>query len=102
MTTIPYDKGWQVFVDGKQVETYSIYGDSLMAFDIENAGEHEIEFKYMPKIYVVGGIISAVSFVGFVVIWIFEARKSKKTVIAISENTDDSSYAEEVSEEGEN
>ena len=102
MTTIPYDKGWQVFVDGKQVETYSIYGNSLMTFDIENAGEHEIEFKYMPKIYVVGGIISAVSFVGFVVIWIFEARKSKKTVIAILENTDDSSESEEVSEEGEN
>ncbi len=85
MTTIPYDKGWNVFVDGKQVETYSIYGDSLMAFDIENAGEHEIEFKYMPDIYVKAGIISIVSSVIFIGLIVFECVRNKKRARAIAE-----------------
>ena len=101
MTTIPYDNGWNVYVDGKQVETYSIYGDSLMAFDIENAGEHEIEFRYMPKIYVIGGIISGISFIAFIGIWIFETRKSKKEVLVVSSSTDDEIATEEKTE-GEN
>ena len=78
MTTIPYDKGWNVYVDGKQVDTYSVYGDSLMAFDIENTGDHEIEFKYMPKIYVLTGIISIVSTGVFIGLIAFEYAKSKK------------------------
>lgn len=78
MTTIPYDKGWNVYVDGKQVDTYSVYGDSLMAFDIGNAGDHEIEFKYMPKIYVLTGIISIASTGVFVGLIAFEYAKSKK------------------------
>ena len=78
MTTIPYDKGWNVYVDGKQVDTYSVYGDSLMAFDIENAGDHEIEFKYMPKIYVLTGIISIASTGVFIGLIAFEYAKSKK------------------------
>ena len=94
MTTIPYDAGWRVYVDGEQVETYSIYGDSLMAFDIENAGEHEIEFKYMPKIYVAGGIISGVSTVLFAGIWIFEARKSKKEAALVTESTEEETEGE--------
>ncbi|MBO5716121.1 MAG: YfhO family protein [Clostridia bacterium] len=102
MTTIPYDKGWKVYVDGKQVDTYSIYGDSLMAFDVENAGEHEIEFKYMPKIYVIGGIISGASFVLFVGIWIFEARKNKKVAVQITETATEEIETKEEKTEGEN
>ena len=85
MTTIPYDAGWKVFVDGKQVDTYSVYNDTLMAFNIENAGEHEIEFKYMPDIYVISGIISAVSLAVFAVIAVLEFKKSKKEVVIVSE-----------------
>lgn len=78
MTTIPYDAGWKVYVDGEQIETYSVYGDSLMAFDIENAGDHEIEFKYMPKIYVLTGIISVCSTAVFIGLIAFECHKNKK------------------------
>lgn len=59
LSTIAYDEGWQVFVDGKQVETYQTL-DSLIAFDIEDAGEHSVEFKYMPRIYVIGATLSIV------------------------------------------
>ena len=78
MTTIPYDEGWKVYVDGEQVDTYSVYGDSLMAFDIENVGEHDIEFKYMPKIYVLTGIIAVGSTAVFIGLIAFECFKTKK------------------------
>lgn len=83
MTTIPYDKGWKVYVDGKQVETYSVYGDSLMAFDIENEGEHDIEFKYMPDIYVITGIISAVSTLAFIGLIVLDYRKKKSAPVLV-------------------
>ena len=51
-TTIPYDKGWIVRVDGERVETYETL-DALLAFDAP-AGEHEIGFRYLPAPYVTG------------------------------------------------
>ena len=78
LTTIPYDAGWNVFVDGERVETYATIGDTLMAFDITDAGEHTVEMRYMPKIYVIGGIISAVSLTVFVTFSVFESKRRKK------------------------
>ena len=77
-TTIPYDAGWIVKVDGKATETYATLGDTLLAFDIEDTGEHTVEMIYMPKIYVIGGIISIVSVAIFVTLSVFESRKRKK------------------------
>ena len=85
MTTIPYDKGWKVYVDGKRVETYSVYGDVLMAFDIENMGDHEIEMRYMPDLYVITGIISAISFAIFVMMIVFDYRKKKNAMVITNE-----------------
>ncbi len=98
MTTIPYDKGWKVYVDGEQVETYSVYGDSLMAFDIENVGEHEIEFKYMPDIYVTTGIISIASTVVFIGLIVFECVRKKKCAPVTIESENE----ETIETEGEN
>lgn len=94
MTTIPYDKGWKVFVDGKQVDTYAIYGDSLIAFDIESAGEHDIEFKYMPDIYVITGIISADSTIIFIILVVIDYRKKKRSPVCTSEICEETKIAE--------
>ena len=67
LSTIAYDKGWQVFVDGEQVETYQTL-DALIAFDIAGAGEHRVEFKYIPKIYVIGASLSVIGICIFVVL----------------------------------
>lgn len=96
MTTIPYDEGWKVYVDGEQVETYSIYGDSLMAFDIEDAGEHEIEFKYAPDLYKKTTIISIASTCVFIGLIVFEVVRNKKRTPAIAEGN------KEETTEGEN
>lgn len=46
LTTIPYDKGWSVFVDGEKVEVKKIY-DVFIGIDLTK-GKHEVEFKYFP------------------------------------------------------
>ena len=71
LSTIPYDKGWKVLVDGVEVETYETL-DALMAFDIPEAGEHTLEMIYSPRIYTVGMIISISGIVIFAAICLLE------------------------------
>ncbi len=67
LSTISYDKGWHVYVDGQELETYQTL-DALMAFDIESAGEHSLEFKYMPDEYKTGMLISVTGIGLFILI----------------------------------
>ena len=62
-TSIPYDKGWTVKVDGKVVETRKIW-NSLLGFAITN-GEHTIELSFIPEGWKIGVGISIVSFIVF-------------------------------------
>lgn len=71
LTTIPFDKGWKVFVDGNQVDTYETL-DALMVFDIEGAGNHTVEMKYFPDIYVIGICVSALGIFAFIALCVIE------------------------------
>ena len=46
MTSIVYDKGWTVKVDGKKVATYAI-ANSMLSFDV-SAGAHDIQMTFFP------------------------------------------------------
>lgn len=59
MTSIEFDKGWTVKVDGEEVETYAV-GDALLAFDLSE-GEHTVEMSFMPRGLILGVIISVMS-----------------------------------------
>ena len=76
MTTIPYDKGWQVTVDGQKVETVEL-ADALIGYYIPEAGDHEIVMRYMPKEYVIGIVIVLVSLAIFILLIIFEKKLRK-------------------------
>lgn len=65
-TSIPYDSGWTVKVDGEKVEAQSIDG-SLMYIHL-SAGEHYVEMTYIPSGFVPGFILSAISCLIFVVL----------------------------------
>ena len=62
-TSIPYDKGWTVKVDGKVVKTRKIW-NSLLGFDI-SSGEHTIEFSFIPEGWIAGVGISIISLIVF-------------------------------------
>ena len=73
MTSIEFDEGWTVKVDGQKVDTFAV-GDALLAIDLE-AGEHIIEFSFTPKGFVIGLVLSAVSLLGlFVLLWFVKRR----------------------------
>ncbi len=101
LTTITYDKYWEVYVDGKKVETFDAVdttpgkdgGGALLAFDITDAGEHSVKIVYRPKIVTVGLIISCAAIIVLVLIWVFEKKLMRiqpfKTVLCIEDNSDD-------------
>ena len=58
-TSIPYDEGWNVTVDGEPVEITTVCG-ALLAVDASllPEGAHTVVLTYMPKCYVIGLAIS--------------------------------------------
>ena len=77
LTTIPYDEGWHVYVDGKEVEIFKAV-DALVAFDVESAGEHTLKLVYSPKIVNVGAIISLISLIVFLALIVTEHLLKKR------------------------
>jgi len=78
--TVPYDKGWIVTVDGVEVETYETM-DALIAFDIEESGEHELVLKYRPKSFVYGmaaTVFFSLLFLGLCLLVHFMNKKGKR------------------------
>ncbi len=71
LTTLPYDEGWKIYVDGEKVE-YTKTLDALIAFEIATAGEHNIEFKYAPLTFTLGLSVTILSSLLFILIIIFE------------------------------
>ena len=74
-TTIPYDKGWKIYVDGNKVESYMAV-DAMLAFDI-TSGEHQIEMKYRPSELYIGLAISSMGIALFVLLIVLDNKKRK-------------------------
>lgn len=70
-TSIPYEKGWTVKIDGKEVKSYEII-DTFLAVDLP-AGYHKITLEY--SIYgLKSGIL--VSLISFLLLFVYERKKS--------------------------
>ena len=72
LTTIPYDEGWQIYVDGERVETFQAL-NALIAFKID-AGIHNVDMIYMPQSFVVGLSVTIGSVLLFAVLVIIEPQ----------------------------
>lgn len=71
-TSIPYDKGWKVYSNGKKIDTFKI-ADSLLGFDL-NEGKNEIVLKYMPPYFYLGMIISLSSLASIILYYKFKVK----------------------------
>ena len=71
-TSIPYDEGWSVKVDGKKVPYYRVAG-AFIGVDME-PGMHAVEFSYMPKGLIPGILVSVVC----MILLMFALRVEKK------------------------
>ena len=85
-TTIPYDKGWKVYVDGEEVETVKAL-DSLLAVP-STAGYHEIEFVYRPDCAVYGGLISIVGIVAFALLILWSRSRRVRALVKCNDAKD--------------
>ncbi len=66
-TSIPYDEGWNIYVDGEKVELYES-ADALISFYVDKAGEHTLEMIYRPATIVLGYTVSGICLLIFIVI----------------------------------
>ena len=84
-TTVQYDDGWTVEVDGIEVETFAV-GDALLAFDLQ-PGDHEIYLHFFPKGFTAGITMSAVSLVALVLLRMLLKRRERrgKRVLSVVE-----------------
>lgn len=62
ITSIPYEKGWKVTVNGERSEV-SRFGTAFIAIDL-GPGEYEIEMEYAPEGKSIGFLVSLVSLIG--------------------------------------
>ena len=78
--SIPYDKGWNIYVDGKKV-SYKKLIDTFIGVELKQ-GKHKITMKFYPKGLIIGYIITTLS---LVLIILFSKNKCLNSNI-INEN----------------
>ncbi len=65
-TSIPYDKGWRVYIDGERAEIKEA-GEAFLTVDLTE-GSHNIEMIYYPEGLFLGMGLSAVSWIIFCIL----------------------------------
>ena len=74
MFTLPYDSGYTVYVDGKEV-SYELVSKAFIGFPIEK-GKHNIEVKYESPLFNVGKLTSLCSLFGTIIYINFNKKKN--------------------------
>lgn len=78
-TSIPYNKGWKVYIDGAEVDKDDIVeiGNAMLGINIER-GAHIVEFKFETPFLKLGLIVSALTLAVLLILaWIIRKRKSE-------------------------
>ncbi len=75
-SSIPYDKGWSVYIDGEKTDTFTV-GNSLLTVAIKH-GDHTVRYKYTPQGLKIGAIISAVSIAGICIYTVYKTKQKKR------------------------
>ena len=108
-TSIPYETGWTVKIDGEVAETEKIF-EAFLSVDIP-AGEHEITFEYFPAGLKSGIIITLASIAILAMLFIVDrimerryqekkaARKATEALEAMNVEAEDETDAMEFEEE---
>ncbi len=76
-TSIPYEKGWTVKVDGVKQEVTPIQ-DAFIAVHM-TSGVHEVEFSYIPQGFVPGVILTLLAIAVLIILYVLERRDTKLT-----------------------
>lgn len=83
-TSIPYDKGWSVKINGEDAEISPILNDAFVSVIIADSGEHDVEFTFVPVGKRLGMLLSCLFLVAYIVLILL----SKYGIREIKECTD--------------
>ena len=75
LTSIPYEKGWTLYVDGEKVKTQEAMGVFISAEMTK--GTHSITMKYTPPGFVPGVVLAVAALAVFIYLCITDMRKAK-------------------------
>ena len=75
-TSIPFEKGWTVKVDGQKVETRKAFG-AFLAIDV-SSGDHVIDFSYFPEGLKPGVLITGGSIVILIFLWFLRREMERR------------------------
>ena len=71
--SIPYEKGWKVYIDGERVETFKVL-QAMLGVKV-CSGEHNIRIEYTPEGFTLGVTITFLSAALFIFIAYFERKR---------------------------
>lgn len=78
MTSIPYDEGWTVWVDGKKVAIEK-YADTFLTFDC-TTGAHKIQMSYVSPGFYSGCIAATISVLLLLAVELWSKARQKKQI----------------------
>ncbi len=97
-TSIPYDEGWQVMIDGKKIGVDTLreckIGNGFLGVSLTQ-GDHTIEMKYMPRGLLIGCGISAGTVIVLLVLLVL-LRKKKFMVSLMAGYSEKTNHVYEV------
>lgn len=74
-SSIPYENGWSVYIDGEKQKTYDL-GAGLLACDIA-VGTHTVEYRYLAPGLVMGILLTLSSVAILACLWLTTAKRRK-------------------------
>ncbi len=77
-TSIPYDKGWKAYVDGKEYKIHA-FQDALISLNLTK-GEHTIRFEYVPQGLRAGSVLTILSLIILVTLFVLDSERRKRNV----------------------
>ncbi len=82
-TTIPYEEGWTIWVDGVEIKPVQLVQDALMGIPV-SAGSHKVEFKFFPARMDIGIIASICGILIFVLFILVEMKFRKPVKLKVA------------------
>lgn len=77
MTTIPYDTGWHIMVDGQRVQPGRTLNDTFMTIPLPKRGQHQLSMTYRTPYFRLGLLISSLAWLVMIGLSIWGAVKMR-------------------------
>ncbi len=79
VTSIPYDKGWRLEVDGRQKEIHELTGGVFISMPLDE-GEHHISLTFRPPGLIAGIAITIISILVLAAVQLIRKRRSMNAI----------------------